>query len=177
MRMPRRRAHRGITLLEVLATMAVLLLGMAAAMTMLMQTSGSNRRTLTATQAQLIAEQELENIASMGCAVDPPCSNLLTLDRTNYTVWQTSAGELRRTPPPADVNARPYEVVIDVDSAALPASIEAGSVGSPALNRDLIPGTAGSVGNLANVRVSVSWEEPGITNRRPVVVLQTRMAP
>jgi prepilin-type N-terminal cleavage/methylation domain-containing protein len=173
---PRRHAHRGVTLLEVLATMAVLLMGMAAAMTVLVQTSTSNRRTLTATQAQLVAEQELENIASMGCVVEPPCSNLLPLDRTNYKVWQTSAGELRRTVPPAGVIAREYEVVIDVDSAALPTSIEAGSVGSPPLNRDLIPGTAGSLGNLANVRVSVSWQEPGDTARQ-VVVLQTRMAP
>ncbi|MCP3136546.1 type IV pilus modification PilV family protein [Pyxidicoccus xibeiensis] len=176
MRYRHSRQQRGITLLEVMATMAVMLLGVSAAMLVVNQTSQSNRRTLTATQAQLIAEQELENIASRGCTVDPPCANLAALDNTNYRVWQTSMGELRRAPPPAALEAREYEVVIDVDSRVLATSIEAGSVGSPPVSRDLIPGTAGSGGNVANVRVSVSWVERNSTERQ-VVVLQTRMAP
>lgn len=89
--MKRRQHARGITLLEVLATMAILLLGIGAAMLVVTQTSYSNRRSLSATQAQLIAEQALENITMLGCTLDPPCLNLVGLDET-FTVFQTSAG-------------------------------------------------------------------------------------
>ncbi|MFP2928951.1 pilus assembly protein [Pyxidicoccus sp. 3LG] len=170
------RSIRGVTLLEVMATMVVMLLGIAAAMLVVNRTSYSNRRTLTATQAQLIAEQELENIASLGCTVNPPCANVLNMDGDSYPVWQTTAGELRRAPPPAGVDAREYEVAIDVDSALLPASLEGGLVGWPPVNRDLVPAMPGVGSNIANVRVAVSWVEENSTDRQ-VVVLQTRMAP
>ncbi len=167
------RQRRGVTLLEVLATMTVLLVGVGAAMAVVSQTSRSNRRTLTATQAQIIAERELEDIIAMGCATEPPCGNLAPLDRTRKTVWQTAAGELKTTQPPASMLAREYEVSIDVDSGILVGSIENNSPGQPAVNRNL---ANGQPGNVANVRVSVSWTEPGRQGRQ-VVVLQTRMAP
>ncbi|MBZ4420814.1 prepilin-type N-terminal cleavage/methylation domain-containing protein [Myxococcus sp. RHSTA-1-4] len=170
------RHARGITLIEVMLSMVVLLLGVTAALMVVRQTTESNRRTLTALQAQLIAEQALENITAMGCTANPPCGNLAAQDNRRYTVWQTSAGELREVAPPADVIAREYEVAVDVDSGAIPGSIESGSVGAPAVNRDLVNGVAGSVGNIANVRVSVSWREQE-RNERQVVVLQTRVAP
>ncbi|MCP3163283.1 type IV pilus modification PilV family protein [Myxococcus qinghaiensis] len=168
------QASRGVTLLEVLATMAVMLVGIAAVMTLVTQISASNRRTLTATQAQLLAERTLENISSMGCSATPPCANLIPLDGQRTTLWQTAGGELRTAAPVGDV-ARQYEVAVDVDSPALAGSIEDGASGFPPVDRDL-GGSAGTAGNIANVRVSVSWVEPGRTGRQ-VVVLQTRMAP
>jgi prepilin-type N-terminal cleavage/methylation domain-containing protein len=169
------RPHRGVTLLEVMATMVVLLLGIAAAMTVVSATSRSNRRTLTATQAQLIAERYLENITAEGCTPIPPaCSNLQHWDNNRFLVYQTSAGELRETAPPASILARQYEVSVDVDAPMLLGSIENASVGEPAVDRNLV-GT--NTGNLANIRVAVSWEEPGVRTGRQVVVMQTRMAP
>ncbi|TQF14252.1 type II secretion system protein [Myxococcus llanfairpwllgwyngyllgogerychwyrndrobwllllantysiliogogogochensis] len=170
------RASRGVTLLEVMATMAVMLLGVAAVMTLVTHISTSNRRTLTATQAQLIAERRLENIASMGCSAEPPCSNLAGLDNQRTKMWQTAQGDLLTVAPAAGVVAREYEVAVDVDYSRVPGSIEGGSRGSPDIARDLVPGQAGSIGNLVNVRVSVSWLEPGRTGRQ-VVVMQTRVAP
>ncbi|MBU8896357.1 pilus assembly protein [Corallococcus sp. M34] len=170
-----RHAPRGATLLEVMATMAVLLLGIAAAMTVVAATSRSNRRTLTAIQAQLIAEQYLENITAQGCnPVPPACSNLAAWDRRRDLVYQTAGGQLTTTAPGPGVTARQYEVSVDVDGPTLTGSIENGSQGEPSISRPLV-GT--NTGNLVNVRVSVSWEELGSRNGRQVVVVQTRMAP
>lgn len=171
-----KRPARGVTLLEVMAAMAVLMLGIAAAMLVVTQTSYANRRSLTATQAQLIAEQALENITQMGCSLDPPCNNLSTLDGT-FTVFQTTAGDIRNVAP-ADPNviAREFEVVVDVDIPALPATIEPGSVVPESLRRNLVPGEVGTAGGIAHVRVTVSWREQERSDRQ-VVMLQTRMAP
>lgn len=177
MRYGQSRTSRGVTLLEVMATMAVMLLGVAAVMTLVTQISTSNRRTLTATQAQLIAERTLENIASMGCSVQPPCGNLAAMDNRPPTrLWQTAQGDLLTTAPAASLVAREYEVDVDIDSGVIAGSIEGGAGGSPDISRDLVAGQAGTIGNLANVRVSVSWREPGRTGRQ-VVVMQTRVAP
>ncbi|GEN07727.1 prepilin-type N-terminal cleavage/methylation domain-containing protein [Myxococcus fulvus] len=175
MKSSRLQASRGVTLLEVLATMAVMLVGIAAVMMLVTQISASNRRTLTAAQAQLIAERTLEGIMSEGCTATPPCANLSTWDNRRTTVWQTAAGELQTVAPAAGVVSREYEVAVDIDSpsAGLPGSIENGAAGLPAINRQL---GGGLPGNVANVRVSVSWLERGRQGRQ-VVVMQTRMAP
>lgn len=172
----KKRQHRGITLLEVLATMAILLMGIGAAMLVVTQTSVSNRRSLSATQAQLIAEQALENITLLGCALEPPCSNLEGLDE-NYVLFQTSAGALSNVRP-ADptVIAREYQVVVDVDVPSILSTIEAGSVVPDELQRNLVPGEPDTAGNIAHVRVIVSWQEQERSDRQ-VVMLQTRMAP
>ncbi|RYZ39754.1 MAG: type II secretion system protein [Myxococcaceae bacterium] len=165
------RASRGVTLLEVMATMAVMLLGVSAAMTVVSQTSFANRRTLTANQAQIIAERTLESILTAGCQGLPNCAERIN---ETFRVYQTSEGLLRDTPP-ADpkVLAREYTVDVDVDNVMSPISAEGGKWGNPPVNRPLVGGEAG---NLLNVRVSVSWEEPGVRSGRQVVVLQTRMA-
>ncbi len=171
-----KRQSRGVTLIEAMATMVVLMLGIVAAMLVVTQTSYANRRSLTATQAQLIAEQALENITQMGCSLDPPCLNLVPEDRT-YTLFQTSAGELRNAPPvDPDVIAREFEVVVDVDIPSQPATIEAGSIVPANLTRNLVTGEPDTAGNIAHVRVTVSWREQERSDRQ-VVMLQTRMAP
>ncbi|MBN8229229.1 prepilin-type N-terminal cleavage/methylation domain-containing protein [Corallococcus macrosporus] len=166
-----KRASRGVTLLEVMATMAVMLLGVAAAMTVVSQTTRSNRRTLTANQAQIIAEQTLERFLQVGCQGRVNCD---VPDET-FDVYQTSEGFLRDTAPvDPTVVARKYTVTVDVDNSKIPGSIEGGKVGEPALTRALVGATTGT---LVNVRVSVSWDEPGIRAGRQMVVLQSRMAP
>ncbi|WP_338274742.1 type IV pilus modification PilV family protein [Corallococcus caeni] len=170
-----RRQTKGVTLLEVMATMAVMLLGIAAAMTVVTQTTRSNRRTLTANQAELIAERTLENIRARGCALSPPCGNLVGLDGTREIFYQTAGGELLTAKPTGTTIARQYEVALDLDGTPLASSFEnpTTGLGVPAVTRNLADGKPG---NVVNVRVSVSWEEPGRTGRQ-VYVLQTRMAP
>ncbi|MBN8469772.1 prepilin-type N-terminal cleavage/methylation domain-containing protein [Corallococcus exiguus] len=167
----KQRASRGVTLLEVMATMTVMLLGVMAAMTVVSQTSASNRRTLTANQAQIIAEQALERVMTLGC-LDANCTNL---QDENYSVWQTAAGALR-TEKPVDPGlvAREYAVNIDVDNPKNAVTMEGAKLGSPPLDRIVV---AGQVGTIVNVRVTVSWDEPGVRSERQMVVLQTRMAP
>lgn len=166
-------ARRGVALLEAMAASVVLVLGLMAAMAMVLQTNRANRRTLTDTQAQTLAEQSLENIVSMGCTRAPPCGNIAALDGTRSTVWQTAAGAVLTTKPAAPVLAREYEVSVDVDSAVQASLNENGAVGVPAVNRSL---RGKGPGNIVNVRVSVSWVDPARTGRQ-VMVLQTRMAP
>ncbi|NPD22381.1 type IV pilus modification PilV family protein [Corallococcus exiguus] len=166
------RAARGVTLLEVMATMAVMLLGVAAAMTVVSQTAQSNRRTLTANQAQVIAERQLETILARGCEGTKNCSNL---DNQSFTVYQTAEGVLRTTAPTIPgLVVRAYDVDIDVDNSAQVGTAEGSKWGEPSISRVL----AGvSKGTLVNVRVTVSWTEPGIREGRQAVVLQTRLAP
>ncbi|WP_223642285.1 type II secretion system protein [Corallococcus sp. EGB] len=169
----KQRASRGVTLLEVMATMAVMLLGVAAAMTVVSQTTRSNRRTLTANQAQLIAERTLENILQRGCQGSPTCD---TVRDQTFNVWQTADGLLRdAAPTDPKVVARMYTVNVDVDNPQVPGTMEAGGgTGEPSLTRNL---AAGSTGTVVNVRVSVNWNEPGIRADRQMVVMQSRMAP
>ncbi|CAM4150517.1 type IV pilus modification PilV family protein [Corallococcus exiguus] len=167
----KQRASRGVTLLEVMATMTVMLLGVMAAMTVVTQTSASNRRTLTANQAQVIAEQALERVMTLGC-LNPTCNNLRD---ENYSVWQTASGALRTVAPTEPgLVAREYRVNIDVDNPREPVTMEGAKVGWPPLDRIVV---AGAPGTVVNVRVSVSWDEPGFRSDRQMVVLQTRMAP
>lgn len=170
--MKQQRASRGVTLLEVMATMAIMLLGVAAAMTVVSQTTRANRRTLTNNQAQIIAERTLDDILMRGCQGTTDCSNL---SNSTTKVYQTAEGLLRSTPPTEPgLVAREYEVTVDVDNTALVGTAEGAKWGEPALNRHLMSGTAG---RLVNVRVSVSWEELGVRTGRQMVVLQTRLAP
>ncbi|RKH05195.1 prepilin-type N-terminal cleavage/methylation domain-containing protein [Corallococcus carmarthensis] len=166
----KQRASRGVTMLEVMTTMAVMLLGVAAAMTVVSQTTLSNRRTLTANQAQVIAEQALEQMLTEGCQ-SATCTNLK--DKT-YTLWQTAAGALRTTAPAPSLVARMYTVNVDVDNPKEASTMEGAKLGSPPLDRIVV---AGEIGTIVNVRVSVSWDEPGIRTGRQMVVLQTRMSP
>ncbi|RKG60669.1 prepilin-type N-terminal cleavage/methylation domain-containing protein [Corallococcus sp. AB011P] len=168
----KQRASRGVTLLEVMATMAVMLLGVAAAMTVVSQTTRSNRRTLTANQAQIIAEQTLENILQRGCQGSVTCE---TASNETFDVYQTSEGFQRETAPTdPNIVARKYTVTVDVDNSVVPGSIEDGKAGEPAITRPLVGATTGT---LVNVRVSVAWDEPGIREGQQMVVLQSRMAP
>jgi type II secretory pathway pseudopilin PulG len=186
-----RRTIAGVTLLETLAVMMVLALGILGATYLVIQSVHQNRRTLSGAQAQMIAEWRLEQIEAEGCSqvvIYPgnPCHNIKRLDRTVSTVYWSSNGPLYvppTGPPPAppaslpgDAVWRPYTVAIDVDGlgtnplTGLPL-FEGGEVGNPDLNT-LVNGTTM---NLLNIRVTVSWSDPGYPTQ--AVVLQTRIAP
>ncbi|MBN8228017.1 pilus assembly protein [Corallococcus macrosporus] len=173
MRTRKLAARRGVALLETMAASVVLLLGLMAAMAMIQQSNHASRRTLTATQAQTLAEQTLENLVSQGCTRAPPCGNIAALDGSRSKVWQTAAGAVLTTRPAASIVAREYEIAVDVDGSVQAGLNENSAVGVPAVDRSL---RGMGSGNLVNVRVSVSWVEPARTGRQ-VVVLQTRMAP
>lgn len=181
--MKRARQTRGETLLEAMAVIMVLALGILGVTFMIVQATRQNRRTLSAAQAQAIAEWRLEQIEGEGCSrvviyAGNPCHNLKRLDNTVAQVWWSSNGPVLQAPPalgPDDAQARPYTLAIDVDGRGTdPVSgntlFEGAEQGSPVL--DFYNGTAM---NLLNVRVTVSWDEPGFNTQ--AVVLQTRISP
>ncbi|WP_163990437.1 type IV pilus modification PilV family protein [Pyxidicoccus caerfyrddinensis] len=169
---PRSRRHaRGITLLETIATAAVLMVGILGVLTVLVATSRQNRRNNNQTQATLIAEQELERIVALRCMGSDaaPCSNIQALDDSVRQVWWSANSEMAEVAPAAGSTPRmQYTVAVDVDPP-----VEGGEEGSPSLTR-LVAGQSLPTGMIVNVRVTVSWKEPSVPRR--AVALQTRMS-
>ncbi|MCP3102473.1 hypothetical protein LZ198_26725 [Myxococcus sp. K15C18031901] len=167
-----RRAARGITLLEVLATAVVLLLGLVAASQVVVATVAQNRRVLSQAQAQVIAERTLERLVGLGCAAGPPspCGPLMALDAApDEVVYWSASGEPSATATADDGSPRrAYTVNVDVDPP-----FEGSERGQPALDRAL--DSAGQPGQMVNVRVTVMWDEPG--RPRQALALQTRISP
>ena len=161
--------RRGVTLVESLATMAILVGGIGAIGMTVVGTSKINRRNLTQGQALVVAERELERITQLGCdGVVPldPCANLKALDGTVLPpVYWSANGKVEDS---AGGIARPrFDIVLDVDPP-----FEAGETGAPRLLRTLANSEAGSV---VNVRVIVSWNEAD--RPKQAIALQTRVAP
>lgn len=175
------RARRGTTLLEAIATMAVLVVGILAVSMTVLAASRQNRRNLIQSQASLIAEQELERITAMGCTgpVASPCGNIQAMDGRTSQVWWASDGEPRSQAPLAgDPPRLRFDIAVDVDPNAAN-QYEGTARGSPALDR-----TEGgqALQQVINVRVTVSWRDtllPGFATSplRRAVALQTRMVP
>jgi len=164
---------RGAGLIEVMATMAVMTFGILALGLTVSQTATQTRRNLSATQAQMVAERVLEGIVQEGCTgtiESGPCTNLIAREAPR-DFWVSAAGEVAEVQSTAPgLNQRRYHVSVDVDP---PYENPAVAHGSPPVDRQLVPGAP--PGNVVNVRVSVTWQEPG----RPTqaVALQTRVSP
>lgn len=171
----------GATLLEAMATMAVLVVGILAVSLTVLAASRQNRRNLVQAQAGLIAEQELERITAMGCtgALATPCDNVQALDGVTRQVWWAADGEPRDVaPPPGEPPRLRFDVALDVDPNTAGA-YEGTARGAPALDR-MEKGQA--LQQVINVRVTVSWQDTllpgfGTSPLRRAVALQTRMVP
>jgi hypothetical protein len=154
-----------------MATAVVLLVGILGVLLVLVAASRQNRRNNTQTQAQLIAEQELERIVALRCRgpEGATCSNIQQLDDSVRQVWWSANGQMSEVaPPPGAPTQMQYTVAVDVDPP-----VEGGEQGSPSLTRT-VSGIALPAGQLVNVRVTVSWQEPSFPRR--AVALQTRMS-
>jgi type II secretory pathway pseudopilin PulG len=163
---------RGFTLVEALVMGAVLALGLASAMQVATASAAFSRRNLAQTQATLIAERELERLIAMGCddlIEDEPCKNIKDFDSApTRSVWWSADGEAYEDPPGAtDPPRREYRISVDVDPP-----YEGDEHGEPDMTQPL---AGAGLARRVNVRVQVSWTEPG--RPRQVVALQTRIAP
>lgn len=161
----RARLQRGITLIETMATMAILTVGLLAVSLTVLQTVKSNRRSLSQAQASVLAERELESIVAMGCrasALANACANITALDGTERGPFYWTADGAMTDVEPTEP-ARQYQVLVDVDPPA-----EDGETGAPAFD--------GVSPNIINVRVTVRWQEAN-EDQFEAVALQTRMAP
>jgi len=174
---PQVSSRRGTTLIEVMAAMGVMAVGIAAIGSLVLAATSQNRRTLAMAQAEAVAQRELERVLALGCtngASDTAfCDNVRALDRTGYDVaWGVSA--LPGTAP--DPATRTYHVDLDVDAPGDcngSPCFEGSETGAPLLARALVPGQGPP--RLLNVRVTVSWVERD--RPRQAVALQTRVAP
>ena len=163
---------RGVTMLEAMATLAVLALGTTGVVALVVESARQNRRTLSNTQAQMVAEQLLERIKNIPCTPpdDPqgPCANIQAFDDQTFDYYWSADGRLStEAPAPGAPGQRRFFASVDVDPPW-----EGTERGQPALTRAIANGAAG---NLVNVRVTVTWHEPD--RPRQAVVLQTRMSP
>lgn len=161
---------RGITLIETMMAMVVAAIGITGAVSLATASSSFARRTQTQAQALALAQRQLEDITARGCNPDPAawCNNVTALDGRTSSVWQSVDGALHTTAPAGnDLGQRRFDLVIDVDPP-----YEGTERGSPVIERPLAGASRGSV---VNVRVTVSWVEPG--RGRQVEALQTRMSP
>lgn len=163
----RLQPSRGTTMIEAIATMVVLLIGLLAISQIVLSASKQNRANLSAAQAQMVAERELERLTAQGCSATPPCGNILLEENNVYSVFASASGEITNAAIPG-ATQREFHVAVDVDA---PGRFEGAEVGEPQINRVL---AAGSAGNIFNVRVTVSWVSDQVTR---VVAMQTRMAP
>lgn len=163
------RKH-GVSLVEALATMAILVGGVGAVGMTVSGTAKLNRRNLMQSQALVIAESELERVTQAGCdGVVPldPCANLKALDGVVLPpVYWSANGKVETTNGVGFQRAR-FDIELDVDPP-----FEASETGAPRLNRPLA-GT--EAGNVVNVRVIVTWAEQD--RPRQAMALQTRVAP
>ncbi len=156
--------------MEAMVTMALGALGIVGVMSLLLSSSALVRRGNTEAQALMLAQRELESIASRGCTAN--CDNVLALDNSVKRVWaSTTSGLVNVVPAPGDPVRREFRLVIDADA---PGHFEGAETGSPALARPL-DGTGAVAGTVVNVRVTVSWEQSAGVQR--AVALQTRVSP
>jgi len=171
------RARRGTTLIEVVAAMGVMAMGIAAIGSLVLVATGQNRRSLAMAQAEAVAQRELEHVLALGCTNGSSdtiyCDNVRALDRTGYDVtWGASV-----LPGQSSAAAtRTYHVDIDVDGPGNcngAPCFEGSETGAPLLARTLVPGQPAP--HVLNVRVTVSWTERD--RPRQAVALQTRVAP
>lgn len=169
---------RGATLMEAMATMVVLIVGILAVSLTVLAASRQNRRNLIQTQASVIAERELERIIAMGCTgVAPtPCSNVQALDGFTRPLWWAASGQPQEVAPGVGQTRLRFDVAVDVDPNVA-GLYEGIAQGSPAVNR-FIDGQ--QLQQVINVRVLVSWQDSvtGLSaGTRRAVALQTRMVP
>lgn len=171
------RSRRGTTLIEVMAAMGVMAVGIAAIGSLVLAATSQNRRTLAMAQAEAVAQRELERVLALGCTNGNSdtafCDNVRALDRTGYDVaWGASA--LPGVAP--DPATRTYHVDLDVDGPGDcngGPCFEGSETGAPLLARALVPGQGPP--RVLNVRVTVSWLERD--RPRQAVALQTRVSP
>ncbi len=168
----RTHAPRGATLIEAMATMVVLLIGILAISLLILGASKYNRRNLAAVQAAMVAERYLEQLHARGCAQTPGnlCDNVKAFDNTLRTVCWSASGEAEEVA--ADVvcddNRRAYRVAVDVDGHGTRPDGTSLWEGSERGDPMIDPASA-----VLNVRVAVSWDD----DVQQVVALQTRIAP
>lgn len=173
------RGRRGMSLVETLVALAVSAVGITGVAALVMASSTVVKRNYAITQAQAVAQREMERIVALGC--NDNCANIKQLDGNARSIYWNATGELTDTPPavgPTNPVKAEFRVAVDVDPP-----YEGAERGIPRLDRPLdgTNSTVGSVaGEMVNVRVSVSWRDTsGRTAARPrqVAVMQTRMAP
>ncbi|MCL2625699.1 MAG: type II secretion system GspH family protein [Cystobacterineae bacterium] len=181
------RFDKGITLLEVLVSAALLMLGIFVAMGLSNVVNKNERNYHLSLTANKVAQHLLETVVSENCLLNPTtqvCQNLTDRSGIPFSLWVTPEGEIQYTNPPNEDNGIEFEARFDVQTTngCLSGTSLVNCVANLgtnnnteawALDRNLI---GEAPGNLHNVRITVSYVDPFNRSIR-FTSYQTRMVP
>jgi len=176
--------ERGITLLEILVASSMLILGISIVLGVSNVVQKRERISHLSLTADRLAQDLLESIVVENCiwnAELKACQNLTARDKRSFSLWVKPSGEIKYTQEEAGEGAVEFEVRFNINTAegcmsgSSHAHCTANTDGSSAwgLDRRLFEE---EVGNLHNIRVTVSYADPFNQEAR-FVSYQTRVAP
>jgi len=179
-----RRLHQGITLIEVLVSAALLIVGIAAVMGVSNLVQRIERISQLSLTADNLAQDLLEKVSLERCIWNQSlqaCHNLTAKDMGAFSLWVGPNGEVKYTKEDAQEGSVEFEARFDVHttSGCLSGISNANCMATTdntsawGLDRKLFEE---GVGNLHNVRVTVSYANPFNREVR-FVSYQTRVAP
>ena len=175
---PQVRPRAGTTLIEVMAAMGIMAMGIAAIGSLVLATTNQNRRTLAQAQAEAVAQRELERIVALGCTNGTPtprfCDNVRSLDRTGYDVaWGASTA-------PRAARHRRHPRLPRGRRRGRAGQLQRGPVLRGKRDRRAAPHPrpgSGSAGGAAPERAGHRQLDRARNQPRQAVALQTRVAP
>jgi len=183
---PRRgtRLYKGISTIEVLVTSVLLILGISVVMKLSNFAQQSERNAYLALTAEKLAQDLLERVLVERCVwnqVLQVCHNLTARDMGTFPLWVQPNGEVKYTKEEAEEGSFEFEARFDVQTTSgclsgisnANCTFTVDDTSAWGLDRTLFEG---EVGNLHNVRVTVSYVDP-FDRRIHFTSYQTRVAP
>jgi len=177
-------SKRGITLIETLVASAVLIFGVSVVLGVSNVVQKRERISRLSLTADRLAQDLLERVVVENCLWSPKqkvCQNLMERDKRSFSLWVKPNGEVKYTKEEAGEGAVEFEARFDVNTAEgcmsgnshahCTATVDGSSAWG--VDRKLFEE---EVGNLHNIRVTVSYLDPFNKEAR-FVSYQTRLAP
>jgi len=182
-----RRMAKGITLIEVLISAALLILGISIAMGLSNVVNKNERNYNLNLTANRVAQYLLERVTSENCIWNPithVCQNLTEKSGIPFPLWVTPGGEILYTKPVNEDKSIEFEARFDIHTTngCLTGTSNVNCVSTLGsnnkteawgLDRVLVEKR---VGNLHNIRITVSYLDV-FTRRSRFTSYQTRTAP
>jgi len=176
--------ERGITLIEILVASALFIVGISVVLGVSNVVQKRERISRLSLTADRLAQDLLEGVVAETCLWSPKqkvCQNLLERDKRSFSLWVKPNGEVKYTQEEAGEGAVEFEARFDVHTAEgcmsgnsnAHCTATTDSSSAWGLDRKLFED---EVGNLHNIRVTVSYADP-FNRKARFVSYQTRVAP
>ncbi|MCL2013213.1 MAG: hypothetical protein FWG75_10565 [Cystobacterineae bacterium] len=178
------RLAQGMTIIEVLVASFLLILGISVVMELSNLVQKTRRLSHLSGMADRLAQDLLGSVSGESCEWNPTlgvCHNLTSRDMTSFSVWVKPSGAVEYAKPEKDDGSIEFEARFDIQTTSGCVSgvshahclFNTDDTASWALDRHLFED---HVGNLHNVRVTVSYLDP-FHRRVRFVSYQTRTVP